>query len=168
MALRKSTGCATAWRISPTLAAQREARAHAKIRSSSVEARSSARLPESISVKDVVMRLWRSSIFSSRSATGREYQLQPPFDSFKPKAIQSTKGSGKCTAALANRKYFLRRQLVSGFQAEESSVDTPCTRSLEAGLHSRKLEALSRLKHVWHGVRHTSRVHRKSHTSQVP
>lgn len=56
MVLRKSTGCATAWRISPALAEQMEARAHAKIRNSSVEARPSARFRESTRSQIVVVR----------------------------------------------------------------------------------------------------------------
>ena len=45
--MRKSTGCDTAWWISLALAGQIKARAHAKTRRTSVEARPSPHLPES-------------------------------------------------------------------------------------------------------------------------
>jgi hypothetical protein len=57
-----------------------------------VEARPPAHLRESIGSQIVVVRRG-SSIFTSRSPIGREYQLQTPSDTFK-KAIQSTKGPG--------------------------------------------------------------------------
>jgi hypothetical protein len=60
MALRKSTGLDTAWRISPTLAAQMEARAQAKTKSSSMEARPSGHLRESIRSPWLACRRWPS------------------------------------------------------------------------------------------------------------
>src|SRR5262245_54660405 len=101
--LRKSTGCDAAWRISFTLAAQMEARAHVKTRRSSEEARPSADLRESIRSEIVIARGGPAALqylaVSGRLEENINYNRHRTV--FGQSASKSTKPSRKRAAILA-------------------------------------------------------------------
>jgi hypothetical protein len=78
MALRKSTGPATAGRISPALAAQMEARAQAKTTSSSLEARPSGHLRESIRSPLARYLCWHAAVDDRPGGRAESHITQLP------------------------------------------------------------------------------------------